>query len=1191
MAARPHPPASRKRKRESLPEADPYVLTPLLKDIPLSANGDDLDVRITCVEYWDGNLYIGTSIGQLLHFVSIPGDEAQNVPASFILATRLDLPRSTSPETAHGVQRILLLPRVNKACILCDGIVAFYTLPELSPVRDSPKISISTWIGGQDLDRPDDEDGDEYIMLALRSIVRVIRVPAFDKPAGIQKIEYPGCLSAVRRGRFACIADSKSYALIDIQNQQKIPLFSISSIDESAASVISGPTERLAKASEEKTGRSTSNPAIEAITRVSNAHNRGTSVGAFLDGKSKAVARTDGGSQRSRSREDLKTEVADRRSRNLSPMLAQPSSQLGSGNGTPAQRHASPEKPLPKPPSQKTEYPERTSSIPPQKRTHPLKPHTLSPSVAEFLLITGTRSNEPGVGIFVNLDGDVVRGTLEFSQYPSAVLIDASDPLPGMGGLSDGNHSEDYVVASISRVMDGKIEYGVEFQKWNSKTPSSRLWKLIHSEPNSIDQSLERQVSKALEVGLVHSHQPQSQKFEEVGRKLRSRRFRFGVPKRKDTRKSTEDFTEPVEQGGKAEGWEIERDKQEDEFAARLGQSTTRLMLWSGATIQWAIRNPELLRTEGVIDQVVTGAGGPEDLVHRLVDVLESINEQEARDETGFLSLQYVKQKVAIHLFSACMQSTNDEMLAVAGPHLIEGSLDPRVLISTISFLHPDVFEGRKGIWIHAGLINLMNSTSEQLEDPATASNKGEPTAKMLEFVGRFLAVWRKRKGYGSVPDEAEVFSTVDAALLHILLELDQRKGGGSKHIRAELYLVVDQGVESYDRGVELLEQYKRLFVLSRLYHGRKHVPAKVLETFRRILDGEYDAGGGEFLDGEQQVRKYLTGMKDLGLVEEYGTWLANRNPTLGVRVFTDDAAKIKLPPNQVVQLLKLKAPDAVKVYLEHLVFDKKNVQYANDLISYYLDSVIEALNSNDEARATLAQSYETYRALHAPKPTYRQFITDNAVPIAWWHDRLRLLELIGGHHGAGFSYDVASVLKRIQPFEQDLVPESIILDGRQGHHEQALRLLTHGLGDFHTAVNYCLLGGSSIFHPTSGLSTESIPSREQQADLFHHLFAEFLKIEDEEVRIEQTSQLLARFGGWFDIAVVLTQIPDGWTVDTLLDFLVSAMRRLLQDKSEATIAKALSGAENLQVSVGLIEKFMEAGPVIQTVEVEPPTG
>ncbi|KAK4696469.1 vacuolar protein sorting-associated protein 3, partial [Lecanoromycetidae sp. Uapishka_2] len=511
----------------------------------------------------------------------------------------------------------------------------------------------------------------------------------------------------------------------------------------------------------------------------------------------------------------------------------------------------------------------------------------------------------------------------------------------------------------------------------------------------------------------------------------------------------------------------------------------------------------------------------------------------------------------------------------------LEGGVDPRVILSLIPLLREEVIEGAKGIWIHSGLIPVV----ERYRILTPRSFETLTMRDTLDLIKRYLGAWRQRKGFGSIADEIEVFQTVDAALLRLLLEQDGQDASRPNKpspTRIELYALVDSGVDCFDRAIALLEQYKRLFVLSRLYQSRR-MARKVLEVWRRIIEGDADEGGG-LVDGEAEVRRYLVNIKDTALVDEYGTWLARRNPSLGVQVFTNDSSRVKWEPHQVVMLLRRKAPDAVKVYLEHLVFGKKNVQYANDLISYYLDSVLTVLGSSEEARNILSQSYESYRALHPPKPTYRQFIIENAVPLPWWHDRLRLLELIGGSHGSDFSYDVENILSRIEPFEEDLVPESIILDGRQGRHKQALRLLTHGLGDYHTAVNYCLLGGASIFHPTTGSAALIAPSQDEQAVLFGYLLTEFLRIEDVGDRLERTSELLERFGSWYDVRDVLELIPESWSVELVSGFLVSSFRRLVHERNEATITKALSGAENLQIAAAFVEKCSAIGPRVEEV-------
>jgi vacuolar protein sorting-associated protein 3 len=171
----------------------------------------------------------------------------------------------------------------------------------------------------------------------------------------------------------------------------------------------------------------------------------------------------------------------------------------------------------------------------------------------------------------------------------------------------------------------------------------------------------------------------------------------------------------------------------------------------------------------------------------------------------------------------------------------------------------------------------------------------------------------------------------------------------------------------------------------------------------------------------------------------------------------------------------------------------------------------------------------------------------------------------------------------RLEPYVDELVPEMIILNGRQKRHKEALHLLVHGLGDFDTAVSYCLLGGSSIYRPPTGfVPRDSLPSKSEQAVLFKYLLHEFLAIENLDDRIERTGELLERFGGWFDAAYVLTLLPDSSSIEIFSAFLINALQRLVRERSETLMVKALSGAQNLKTSVEFIEKAKEVGPIVE---------
>ncbi|KAL2074719.1 hypothetical protein VTL71DRAFT_8498 [Oculimacula yallundae] len=1182
-------------RRQAAAETGPFVLRALLEDLPLSADGDRDDIEINCVEFLEQNLYVGTSAAEILHFVQIPPDpEDSSQKPSYILASRLP-PAFHEPPTAArpGVQQILLLPKVSKACILCNWTVTFYSLPELSPVFGTTQIRPCNWIGGIDLNIDLSGSGQDVkapsvtVLASLNKKIRVIKIS--EDPRGLRTIDFAGSVTSVRRDSFACVADSHSYALLDVDRLLKIPLFPISSLDESQLGNIGGHVEDISGNTTGGISRSTSSAQGQSAGLLADkGHGRSTSLGTFMTGGARRTG------QRAASNERSGRETPEGIFRESSPAPARDPSPMN--------------KPLPQPPTEPAEATEQQQAPPPPPAPVLLKPHVVSPTPQEFLLVTGTGPRDPGVGMFVNLEGDPTRSTLEFDKYPDQVVVDGRGVGVDPTSTTIDDEEEGFVLASMTRDFDEESRHGVEIQRWDLDPGEGDNEKYWLEAPLVVDRN---DASDAAQIGLRSVVEAGDVYFEDVVDRLRLKRFQPFATRSMDasilslhsldsrTATSLERVSGERElfesTDDLPEGWEDERNQEEQQFAQRLGQARTRLVAWSRNAIWWTVRNPLALRMDASITDMTTNKIRDDHTYpsmdrRKLIEVVNSLRGREAKTETEFVSLGYIRQRAGLLLFMSGLDALapppSEPEYRICEDALLEGGLDPRVILAIVPYLRNEIVEGRKGIWIHGGVKNVADSfiTNSLHETSDTSQSSDVMSDHILNFLKRFLTAWRKRKGFGSIANENEVFRSVDAALLKILLQLDKSTPPGppkGKSVRLDLYELVDKGVDCFERAISLLESYRRLYVLSRLYQSRK-MAGEVLATWRRIVEGEPDEGG-EFREGEQKVREYLTKIRNPALVQEYGVWLATRNPKLGVQVFAEDRSQVKFEPTQVVEILRAGAPGAVKEYLEYLVFSKNHAEYINELIAYYLDIVTSKLEESEEARRTLAQTYESYRALRPPKPTYRQFITDNTIDEEWWHSRLRLLQLLGGSQGSASQYDVAAILARIAPYTQELVPEVIILDGRQSHHEEAIKLLTHGLGDYDTAINYCLLGGSSIYHPVSGtVARESLPTRDQQAELFGFLLSEFLQIEDISNRIEQTSNLLERFGGWFDIGHVLSLIPDNWSVDLVSGFLVSALRRIVRERSETMVTKALSGAENLKVTADLIRRIDVAGPSIE---------
>ncbi|KKA18261.1 TGF beta receptor associated protein 1 [Rasamsonia emersonii CBS 393.64] len=1143
----------RKRRKLSSPKAAPYVLRQLLDNVPLDSEGGGSDVHITCVEYWNENLYIGTSAAEILHFVALPPDPSDDTNEStFILASRLPITHHSSTSNHHGVQQIVLLPTASKACILCNGVVTFYTLPELSPAFGNTKVGNCRWIGGLDLNRDVNEPSaeDPVIMIAVHNRIMLVRIG--EEARRIRNIEFPGCLIASRRDTIACVADEHSYSLLDVEHQQKIPLFPISSSNEVFEP---GHVEDIPSQSGSSLKRSSS---------ASYGNPDATKLGA-MDRSS---------------------------SRTPDPFTATGSPRRSTSQ---ERRDASKSKELPAPPPEAEANKQKPLPPAPKQTLTRLKPHIVSPTPSEFLLVTGTEETEPGVGMFVNMDGDVVRGTIEFQRYPDAVVIDGADEVDQT--RPNSNQQEGYVLAIVNADDEnGNPRKCLEIQRWDVDSGEAERQKHWVEIPASKD-------TRTNHVGIRHTTGPSQLNFYELGELLRMVRLRIPkmgppTPLEDPTKASIERLRKEKELFESQDL--IDRNREEATFAHGLGNIRSSLIVWSGNRIWRVLKNPLPLQLDDALQRAQTWEGARYKSVDRefIVSLTQSIKDTEPRTEAEFLGLEYIRQKAGLLLFADLLSMNPEDQTEAAilstEEVLMESNLDPRLILLLIPFLRDEALQGPQGIWVHGGLAQVAEFYLEQFAESKRVPQV--PDDAVLNMVKRYLFAWQRKRGYGSITDETFVFDSVDAGLLHLLLEQDAkgfRESRPSPTVRAELNRLADSWKGNFDRAVTLLEQYNRLFVLSRLYQSRK-TAGKVLQTWRRIVEGEKDDDPEITVSGvEMQMRKYLVKIRDAQLVEEYGSWLAARNPNLGIQVFSDDSSRVKLEAQEVVRLLKKRAPNAVQDYLEHLVFSKNYSQYADDLIAYYLDTVLSVLQSSPAARESLQESYSTYRALRPPKPTYLNFIRENAPPEPWWQSRLRLLQLLGGGPCTQFtsspvpgnlSYSVSTVLSRIEPFQNELVSESIILDGRQGRHREALRLLTHGLGDYDSAIRYCLFGGPSSTQTAAASLPSTIDTARdsERRELFKHLLTEFLQIEDFSERIERTSDLLARFAPWFDVHEVLALVPDDWSVEILSGFLVHVFRDLVSQAREARIQRALSASLNLRVEVEYLDSVEKKGGWIE---------
>ncbi|KAI5856954.1 hypothetical protein BZA05DRAFT_386775 [Tricharina praecox] len=1103
----------------------PYILQDLVDDLPLDTLAHQ-NVTITCLESWGNNLYVGTSAHEILHLVSIPATPNPASPKPvYIQASRLEPQSSPTTSGQPFIKQIFVLPTVSKALVLSStGLLTFYTLPEFSPAFKGTKLKEVSYVGGLNLNeeeadqRPGAESSEgrpKLVMALAKSRIRMIRIG--EELRLVKDIPLSNTLSAVRRDSIACVATNQNYNMLDIDNIQRIPLFPISTASDPdlPAPPVEPPAEPPTEPpAEEASEDSSSQLHPPRASSLAVRERRNSSATVTREG-STAVTHN-----RSVSAGNIPPGGSERGSR-------RPTSRLGQSHLTPDS--GTPRTSSPAPPTGRRRSQSRGSRVsspapppPPPKSPEPrgaLKPHIASPSPGEFLLTTGTTPEDPGVGIFVNMEGDGTRGTIQFERYPDQLIV--------QGG---------WVIA----VIHGK---GLDMQRWDLEDESS-----LDEADKKGTIPLEGEVQLQEVLGLDGTI------VADAGRTLRLVR----VP------------LKPVDGAPSESPADQKRNEEERVIAQRISTVQSRVVVFAGPKVWTLLPCPLSVRLNSRLPNFSDeNFDGILARVRRVLHVLHEVQSMEPDSETSFHEVSFVRQKCGLLVLGELLKITQkqtaditaDEILKVEVA-LIESALDPRFIVALFgNAFEEDIVEGDGGVWVYGGVKEVFMNLKESKEVGSAFT--------------RDVLLLLKR-----VADEKEVFSTVDAAMLRVLLMLDSEKYLVDRgqtvvpegNVRAELYAFIDAGVDDIAGTASILETFGRLYVLSILYSKAKMFRG-VLDTWRRILDGEDTSG--EFENGEVRVKNYLLKMRDPELVEEFGCWLATRNAVLGIQVFAAEEARVKFETAKVLEMLRARAPEAVRPYVEYLVLEKKNTAHANELIFLYLDDLTHTLSVDPSAVTALQTSYESYRALHTPKPTYHEFIVDNS-PAAgsepWWHNRMRLLELLGGASG----YDIAQVSESIKQYREILVPEMVILYGRESKHTDALKLLTHDLRDFDTAINYCLFGGLSIFQ-----TRNVITDRAEQSELFAVLLDEYLKLKNMNERIEQTSQLLEKFGRWLDVTHVLSVIPDDWSIDIVGGFLITALRQLVREKAEAKIERAIGRSKNLRVEAEFVRQCDEIGPVV----------
>ncbi|RCK66083.1 Vacuolar protein sorting-associated protein 3 [Candida viswanathii] len=174
-----------------------YRISPVLKDLPLKE-----EETITALATHENNIYVGTSLGNLLHFHRFEDT------TEYISITSLEV-------NSHPVTKLLCVPQIQRLLVISNRTTFAFALPELSPCHMKKMKDVS-----------DLQLLDNSILVLSPSKIRIIRIQD-DKIMVVREINYSGAVTGnyCRDSHFIIVANHENYDIIDLDNNRKVPLF------------------------------------------------------------------------------------------------------------------------------------------------------------------------------------------------------------------------------------------------------------------------------------------------------------------------------------------------------------------------------------------------------------------------------------------------------------------------------------------------------------------------------------------------------------------------------------------------------------------------------------------------------------------------------------------------------------------------------------------------------------------------------------------------------------------------------------------------------------------------------------------------------------------------------------------------------------------------------------------------------
>ncbi|CAI1862509.1 hypothetical protein SEUBUCD646_0B05920 [Saccharomyces eubayanus] len=194
----------------------PFRLSTVLENVPS-------DLAYTCCEAYDNHIFLGTTTGDLLHYF-----ELERGNYMLVSQTKFDA------DSDAKIDKILLLPKVEGALILCNNELVLFILPEFAPRPNTVRLRGINDVLVCNFSR----SSNAYRIYAFHAEgIRLLKISAnslvFAKTFNFKLID-----KACAHEQTLMISKLNNYELVNLKSSQVIPLFRISETDEELEPII-----------------------------------------------------------------------------------------------------------------------------------------------------------------------------------------------------------------------------------------------------------------------------------------------------------------------------------------------------------------------------------------------------------------------------------------------------------------------------------------------------------------------------------------------------------------------------------------------------------------------------------------------------------------------------------------------------------------------------------------------------------------------------------------------------------------------------------------------------------------------------------------------------------------------------------------------------------------------------------------